>query len=84
VDGAAISAILVGLINGALGRLVLPGHQDMPIWLAIGIGFVAALIGSVIASAPEDGETRDRLDQAHHPGGLATGGVALVADRYAP
>jgi uncharacterized membrane protein YeaQ/YmgE (transglycosylase-associated protein family) len=46
-----ISAIIVGLIIGALGQLVLPGRQDIPIWLTILIGIVAALIGSLIASA---------------------------------
>jgi uncharacterized membrane protein YeaQ/YmgE (transglycosylase-associated protein family) len=45
VLGLIISAIVVGLIIGALGRLVLPGRQDMPIWLTILIGIVAALIG---------------------------------------
>ena len=49
--GLIISAIVVGLIIGALGRLVLPGRQDMPIWLTIVIGIVAALIGSLIANA---------------------------------
>ena len=29
--GLIISAIVVGLIIGALGRLVLPGRQDIPI-----------------------------------------------------
>jgi uncharacterized membrane protein YeaQ/YmgE (transglycosylase-associated protein family) len=43
-----ISAIIVGLIIGALGRLVLPGKQNIPIWLTILIGIVAALIGSAI------------------------------------
>jgi uncharacterized membrane protein YeaQ/YmgE (transglycosylase-associated protein family) len=46
-----ISAILVGLVIGALGRLVLPGRQHIPIWLTIVIGIVAAFIGSFIASA---------------------------------
>ncbi|WP_030491769.1 GlsB/YeaQ/YmgE family stress response membrane protein [Micromonospora chokoriensis] len=32
-----ITAIVVGLIVGALGRLVVPGRQNMPIWRAIGI-----------------------------------------------
>ena len=40
-----ISAIVVGLIIGALGRLVLPGRQDIPIWLTILIGIVAASSG---------------------------------------
>ena len=45
-----ISAIIVGLIIGALGRLVLPGRQAIPIWLTILIGIAAALIGSLIGS----------------------------------
>lgn len=28
-----ISAIIIGLIIGALGRLVLPSRQAIPIWL---------------------------------------------------
>jgi uncharacterized membrane protein YeaQ/YmgE (transglycosylase-associated protein family) len=28
-----ISAIIIGLIIGALGRLVVPGRQPIPIWL---------------------------------------------------
>lgn len=45
-----LTAILVGLIIGALGRLVVPGKQNIPIWLTIVIGIVAALIGTAIAS----------------------------------
>jgi uncharacterized membrane protein YeaQ/YmgE (transglycosylase-associated protein family) len=80
-----ISAIVVGFIIGALGRLVLAGRQDMPIWLTIVIGIVAALIGSLIASALEVGEIR-RIDwiKLIIQVVLAAGGVALVAGRYAP
>jgi uncharacterized membrane protein YeaQ/YmgE (transglycosylase-associated protein family) len=46
-----ISALIVGLIIGALGRLVVPGRQNIPIWLTMVIGVVAALIGTVIARA---------------------------------
>ena len=46
-----ISAIIVGLIIGALGRLVVPGRQPIPIWLTLIIGIVAAFIGGFIASA---------------------------------
>lgn len=48
---AIISAILVGLIIGALGRLVVPGRQHIPIWLTIVVGIVAAFIGTAIARA---------------------------------
>src|SRR5262245_41004722 len=44
-----ISAIIIGAIIGALGRLVVPGRQKMPIWLTIVVGIVAALVGSAIA-----------------------------------
>jgi uncharacterized membrane protein YeaQ/YmgE (transglycosylase-associated protein family) len=53
-----ISAIIVGLIIGALGRLVVPGKQNIPIWLTILIGIVAALIGTFIASALGVNDTR--------------------------
>ncbi|HEX6871682.1 MAG TPA: GlsB/YeaQ/YmgE family stress response membrane protein [Micromonosporaceae bacterium] len=46
-----ITAIIIGAIIGALGRLVLPGRQAIPVWLTIVVGIVAALIGSVIAGA---------------------------------
>ena len=44
-----ISAIVVGLIIGVLGRLVAPGKQGIPIWLTIVIGIIAAFIGTAIA-----------------------------------
>jgi uncharacterized membrane protein YeaQ/YmgE (transglycosylase-associated protein family) len=46
-----ITALIVGLIVGALGRLVVPGRQSIPIWLTMVIGVVAALIGTFIANA---------------------------------
>jgi uncharacterized membrane protein YeaQ/YmgE (transglycosylase-associated protein family) len=46
-----ITALIVGLIIGALGRLVVPGRQNIPIWLTMVIGVVAALLGTVIARA---------------------------------
>ena len=44
-----IGAIVIGLIIGALARLILPGKQNIPIWLTIVVGIVAAFIGSLIA-----------------------------------
>jgi len=73
VVGLIISAVIVGLITRALGRLAFPGCQDIPIWLTILIGIVAALIGSLIASALGVGDPRDRLDQANHSGGPRCG-----------
>jgi uncharacterized membrane protein YeaQ/YmgE (transglycosylase-associated protein family) len=44
-----IGAIVIGLIIGALARLILPGKQNIPIWLTIVVGIVAAFIGTGIA-----------------------------------
>ena len=46
-----ITALIIGLIIGALGRLVVPGKQNIPIWLTMVIGVVAALLGTVLARA---------------------------------
>ena len=75
-----LTAIIIGLIIGALGRLVVPGKQDIPIWLTLVIGVVAAILGTLLAGA---------LDVADTPGidwielalqvGFAAVGVALIA-----
>ena len=75
-----ISALIVGLIIGALGRLVVPGKQNIPIWLTMVIGVVAALLGTVIARAIGVADTNgvdwtELLFQIV----LAAIGVALVA-----
>jgi uncharacterized membrane protein YeaQ/YmgE (transglycosylase-associated protein family) len=46
-----IGAIIIGAIIGVLARLVLPGRQNIAIWLTIVVGIVAALIGSFLADA---------------------------------
>ena len=56
-----ISAIIIGLIIGALGRLIVPGKQDIPIWLTK-FGIVAALIGSAIVSSLRDTEGIDWVE----------------------
>ncbi len=44
--GIIISALVVGLIIGALARLVMPGKQDIGILMTIGLGALGSLIGS--------------------------------------
>jgi uncharacterized membrane protein YeaQ/YmgE (transglycosylase-associated protein family) len=45
-----IWAIIAGLIIGLLAKLVVPGRQDIPIWLTIILGIVGALIGNWLAA----------------------------------
>ena len=47
--GGIISAIVIGAIIGALGRLVVRGKQNISILVTIIIGIVAALIGTWLA-----------------------------------
>jgi uncharacterized membrane protein YeaQ/YmgE (transglycosylase-associated protein family) len=44
-----ISAIVIGAIIGALGRLAIRGKQDISVLMTLVIGIVAALIGTFIA-----------------------------------
>jgi uncharacterized membrane protein YeaQ/YmgE (transglycosylase-associated protein family) len=46
-----VTAIIIGLIIGALGRLVVPGRQRIPLWLTLVIGIVAAFLGTLLAAA---------------------------------
>lgn len=78
-----IVAIIVGAIIGALGRLVVPGRQNLPIWLTIVIGIVAALLGTVVARALNVADTSgfdwiEFIIQVI----FAAIGVALVAGLY--
>jgi uncharacterized membrane protein YeaQ/YmgE (transglycosylase-associated protein family) len=50
--GGLISALVVGLIIGALGHLVVPGKQNMGILVTMAVGVVAALLGTAIAAVP--------------------------------
>jgi uncharacterized membrane protein YeaQ/YmgE (transglycosylase-associated protein family) len=46
-----VSALIVGLLIGVLGRIALPGRQHIPVWLTIVIGIIAALVGAALANA---------------------------------
>ena len=45
-----ISAIIVGAIVGGLGRLVIRGRQKISLLMTLGIGIVAALAGTFLAT----------------------------------
>ena len=41
-----ISAVVVGLIIGALARLIMPGKQNIGVIMTIALGILGSLIGS--------------------------------------
>lgn len=75
-----ISAIVIGAIIGALGRLVIPGKQSIPIWLTVVIGIVAALIGTAIVGPLRDTDGVDWIEIIVQVG-LAAVGVLLATSR---
>ncbi|MFD6034540.1 GlsB/YeaQ/YmgE family stress response membrane protein [Streptomyces coelicolor] len=50
IDGI-ISALVIGIVIGVLGRWVVPGRQRIGILWTILVGIAAALIGSALAAA---------------------------------
>jgi uncharacterized membrane protein YeaQ/YmgE (transglycosylase-associated protein family) len=81
--GSIIGAIIIGLVLGVLGRLFAPGKQNIPIWLTILVGIVAAFIGTFIARALGVADTRgidwiELIVQII----VAAIGVSLVAGLY--
>ena len=76
--GALISTVFVGLIIGALARLVVPGRQPLSVVMTIFAGLIGAIVGAFIG------------DRVLYVGGFATTlleiGVAavLVAALSAP
>lgn len=77
------TAIIIGLIIGALGRLVVPGKQNIPIWLTLLIGVVAAILGTLVAGAMGVADTKgidwiELLIQVI----FAAIGVAIAAGAY--
>jgi uncharacterized membrane protein YeaQ/YmgE (transglycosylase-associated protein family) len=46
-----ISAILIGIVVGVIGRLLVPGKQPIGMLVTILVGIVSAFIGTAIARA---------------------------------
>lgn len=46
-----ITAILIGIVVGVLGRLVVPGKQHISVLVTVLVGIVAAFIGTALARA---------------------------------
>ncbi|GAC1328013.1 MAG: hypothetical protein NVSMB13_14810 [Mycobacteriales bacterium] len=46
-----IVLVIIGLIVGALGRLIVPGRTPLPIWLTILIGVGSFLLAGLVINA---------------------------------
>jgi uncharacterized membrane protein YeaQ/YmgE (transglycosylase-associated protein family) len=46
-----LSALLIGILVGTLGRLILPGRQNIGAISTVAVGIIAALLGTWVARA---------------------------------
>ncbi|MER6529726.1 GlsB/YeaQ/YmgE family stress response membrane protein [Streptomyces sp. NPDC001508] len=78
-----ISAIVIGVVIGVLGRLVVPGRQRIGVVLTIVVGIVAALLGSAIAAGFGVADTKgpDWIEWLIQIGLAAVGVAALDRTR---
>ncbi|MET9924643.1 MULTISPECIES: GlsB/YeaQ/YmgE family stress response membrane protein [unclassified Streptomyces] len=42
-------AIIVGLVLGVIARAILPGKQDIPLWLTVIFGILGSILGNAVA-----------------------------------
>ena len=79
-----ISAIIIGIVIGVLGRLVVPGRQHIGILWTIVIGIVAAFIGAFIAAGLNVDDTKG-VDWIEWLIQIGLAGVGIAAlDRSRP
>jgi uncharacterized membrane protein YeaQ/YmgE (transglycosylase-associated protein family) len=54
--GSVIGFVVFGLVVGALARLVVPGRQQLSIWMTLILGLVGSVVGGVVANALGTGD----------------------------
>ncbi|MEU6379342.1 GlsB/YeaQ/YmgE family stress response membrane protein [Streptomyces sp. NPDC046909] len=74
-----ISAIVIGIVIGVLGRLVVPGRQRIGVLWTILVGIAAAFVGTGIAAGLDVADTKgiDWIEMAIQVGLAAVGVAAL-------
>lgn len=73
-----IGALVVGLVVGALGRLVVPGRTAAPVWLTLALGVAAALLGAIVVGLLGVDRTRPALLPLVVQSGFAAVAVVLA------
>lgn len=73
--GLVIWTAIVGIIFGALGRLIVPGHQPIGILATICCGWAGSLIGGIIGRAAGIGHLATILIEI----GVSAGAVAIFS-----
>lgn len=69
-----IVMLIVGLIAGALARLILPGKDPMGIWMTMLLGIAGSFVGGFIGNLI----WRPEGESLFHPGGIVLSVVGAV------
>jgi uncharacterized membrane protein YeaQ/YmgE (transglycosylase-associated protein family) len=76
--GLIITLIVVGLIAGALARLIVPGKQDMSIGMTIVLGIVGSFVGGFLGYLLFHKDGQDGFFQASGLIGSVIGAVIVL------
>ncbi|GAA3369711.1 GlsB/YeaQ/YmgE family stress response membrane protein [Streptomyces sannanensis] len=68
-------AIIVGFVLGVIAKAVIPGKQQIPLWLTTVLGILGSIVGNAVAGALGIAETRG-IDWGRH--GLQLAGAILL------
>ncbi|GAA1220155.1 MULTISPECIES: GlsB/YeaQ/YmgE family stress response membrane protein [Streptomyces] len=69
-------AIIVGLVLGLIAKAILPGKQQIPLWLTVIFGIIGSVLGNSVATWIGVNETKG-IDWTRHLLQLA-GAVLIV------
>ena len=69
-----ISMIVVGLIAGAIARLLVPGKDPMSIWMTVLLGIAGSFLGGLIGSLIWHPQNGNYL----HPAGIVLSVVGAI------
>ncbi|SFW98711.1 GlsB/YeaQ/YmgE family stress response membrane protein [Streptomyces atratus] len=58
-------AIIVGLVLGLIAKAILPGKQNIPLWLTIIFGIIGSVLGNAVATWIGVNETKG-IDWIRH------------------
>ncbi|WP_405711331.1 MULTISPECIES: GlsB/YeaQ/YmgE family stress response membrane protein [unclassified Streptomyces] len=58
-------AIIVGLVLGLIAKAILPGKQNIPLWLTIIFGMIGSVLGNAVATWIGVNDTRG-IDWIRH------------------
>lgn len=75
-------ALIIGLVLGVIGRALAPGKQNIPIWLTIVVGMLAAVIGTLIVGPLRETSGWFDWTELIAQVGLAVVGVMIAAGMY--